>query len=374
MCCCGDEHNNDPKYKCARSSTCCTLSTEIIQVVITTILYFSVVLAAVLVCSIAKWTTVGGVAYSAYSYDFKYSGTCASGREITTTSECSTASQGVVLNACNDATAETVDDANLPTGCVCDETGTQHVLKLNTNQNTESATYQEVLYCKDSRRLQRKDDVTLPEDMKHVTPTKFPRVASYFLPGFEKKFMKEHLPKLHNGRRLDACGDDENCNKLRESSKKGCEAAETIISMFWPNLAFTIVGIVFYSITSCGTCCKSCCGGYKTQMQVVMWFSVVAALWGILNTYFHFQLYSSLADVRDVAKATGLSPDAVTVIDGLGTIKLIAALFHLLCAVLRSISAFFTFQAQQEQHSSAAENTSVQMQVVTVQGTAVQKV
>jgi len=277
MCCCGNEHKDDPTYKSARSATCCTLSAEIVNLVIAGILYVAVVAAGIIVCSIAAWTSP-------------------------------------------------------------------------------------------HRRLQTKDNVIVSKNMEAFAP----KAVSYFLPGFDNKFLEETLPKIHNGRRLDACDDDKNCAKLRDASKKGCSAAETIVSMFYPNVAFAILAIVFYGMSSCSGCCKGCCGGYQKQMSLAFYFSIFGCLWGLLNTYFHFQLYASLSDVLDVAKATGTSADAVDIIEGLSTIKLAATAFHLLCSVLRTVSGIFTFKAQQGQHSSqgggAASAGNVQLKVVTVQG------
>ena len=142
--------------------------------------------------------------------------------------------------------------------------------------------------------------------------------------------------------------------------------------MFLPNVVFTILGVVVFGITSWGDCCKTCCGGYQRQMKFAMVFSIISSVWGLLNTILHFILYTALAHVRDIAKTTGLSPNAVTLIDGLATWKLLATLFHALLMILRAISAFFMFRAQQKKHSSNADQKNVEMQVVTAQGVVIQ--
>lgn len=386
MCCCGPEHDNDPSYKSARAAACCTLSTEIIALVINSILYAAVILAGILVCTIAKWTAVGGITgtVGTKGYSYSFTKTCATETDsyhtysaITTIADCQAASKlsfgGSTL--CSDNTATVVTETALPTGCVCDETVTPNVLKLNQDTNTVTATYQKVALChtvQKYRRLRHKHNMSMPVNMELFTPTKIPQIVSYLLPGFHSTFIEKNVPKLHKGRRLDACGDDPDCKKLRESSKDGCSAAETIISMFWPNVVFTILGVVFFGITSCGNCCKTCCGGYQTQMKVAMVFSIISSVWGLLNTILHFILYTALSHVRDIAKATGLSPDAVIIIDALATWKLLATLFHALLMILRAISAFFMFRAQQKEHSSNADQNNVQMQVVTVQGAVIQ--
>ena len=388
MCCCGPEHDNDPSYKSARSAACCTLTTEIIALVINGILYAAVILAGILVCSIANWTAVGGIATGTVGqkgYSYSYTKTCAANTDsyhtysaITTIADCEAASKQDSYGGdtiCSVNTATTVTDQNLPTGCVCDETVTPNVLKLNQDTNTVNPTYQTVALChtvRKYRRLRHKHNMSMPANMELFTPTKIPQIVSYLLPGFHSTFIEKNVPKLHKGRRLDACGDDPDCKKLRESSKDGCSAAETIISLFLPNVVFTILGVVFFGITSCGDCCKTCCGGYQRQMKFAMVFSIISSVWGLLNTILHFILYTALAHVRDIAKTTGLSPNAVTLIDGLATWKLLATLFHALLMILRAISAFFMFRAQQKKHSSNADQKNVEMQVVTAQGVVIQ--
>lgn len=61
-----------------------------------------------------------------------------------------------------------------------------------------------------------------------------------------------------------------------------------------------------------------------------------------------------LTAVKEVCIETNLSADLVTVIDGLATTILICTLFHALCTVLRLVSAFFMFKAQQVPHNGDA--------------------
>jgi hypothetical protein len=56
MCCCGNEHDADPPYKTSRSAACCTLTIEIILMIVNVVLWIAVAVAGILVCAIAAAT------------------------------------------------------------------------------------------------------------------------------------------------------------------------------------------------------------------------------------------------------------------------------------------------------------------------------
>lgn len=56
MCCCGNEHDNDPKYKCSRVMSCSTMTWDILKLVFLFALWIAVLLGTGLMCSVAKST------------------------------------------------------------------------------------------------------------------------------------------------------------------------------------------------------------------------------------------------------------------------------------------------------------------------------
>ena len=56
MCCCGKEHDNDPKYKCSRVVSCSTMSWDILKLVFLFALWVAVLLGTGLMCHVAKST------------------------------------------------------------------------------------------------------------------------------------------------------------------------------------------------------------------------------------------------------------------------------------------------------------------------------
>ena len=375
MCCCGNEHDKDPVYKTARTAACCTLTLEIISLFLNTMLYIGVLVAAVFVCSIAKWTSSGGTTvYSAPTYEAIYTDTCATKTStyytyaaVTSKTQCETAADVVSIvstKLCDDSTGTTVTDNSIPSGCVCDSSSGSDVLKFNDDTNTVATTYAKQGLCKrtSTRRLQR-DNKTLPADTKLVAPTQAHWLTPYLLPYFDMEVIEEIAPKIHKGRRLDACDDDKDCKELRAAAKDGCGNATLIIGLFWVNGIFTLLGVIFFSITSCGNCCKTCCGGYATQMKITMFYAVIAAIWAFIECILHAQLAGALSKVRDIAFTSNLSPDAVTVIDAIKIWNIGATVFFGILLLSRGASAYFMFQAQKVEHSSTVTQ-GVQMQVV----------
>lgn len=295
MCCCGNEHDNDPPYKTSRSSACCTLSVEIILMVINVVLWLAVVAAGILVCAIAV------------------------------------------------ATSPASSSSSSPTGA-------RRLGEISANRPS-----------------------TLELSTTDMTTHLINTYGSYIVPGFDSKFtngdfISTIIPKSHNkGRRLDACDDDEDCSKLKKAGKVGCDSAQTIIGMFWINNLFALLGVIFYSMVACD-CCKGCCGGYQSKNKIVMVYSVVASIWGLVQTILHASLSGALNAVKEVCEETGQHPGVVAFINGMATTILICTLFHALCMILRGLSAWFMFKAQSVPHSGdAAPNGGVQAAVVPAQ-------
>jgi hypothetical protein len=85
-----------------------------------------------------------------------------------------------------------------------------------------------------------------------------------------------------------------------------------------------------------------------------MMFSVIAAIWGLVQVILHAQLHGALIAVKEVCDDTGLSSELAAIIEALATTILICTLFHALCTVLRLMSAYFMFKAQQVPHNGDA--------------------
>ena len=389
MCCCGNEHNADPPYKTSRSAACCTLSTEIILLVMNVVLWIAVAIAAILVCAVAAATQPEGYTATATPttmYLKIYSGTCATTtgyyaqsytyHAITTKADCETGAKYKLssgsTSTCSDTTADEVATTTDPKGCICDSSN----LEFNTGSSQVAASYTKPLICrlepKTTRRLLRESSNELHKSTAVTTHAPwFATYAKHLIPAYDSKFTnKEYLlsifHKQHAGRRLDACDDDENCAKLKKAGLEGCSNATTILSMFWPNNLFALLGVIFYSMIACN-CCKGCCGGFQQKNKMVMVYSIIAAIWGLVQTILHAMLNGALTAVKEVCIATNQSSGLVAVIDGLATTILICTLFHALCTVLRLVSAFFMFKAQQVPHNGdAGANGGVQAVVVPV--------
>eukprot|EP00945_MAST-04E_sp_MAST-4E-sp1_P000451 g451.t1 len=204
MCCCGNEHDADPPYKTSRSAACCTLTIEIILMIVNVVLWIAVAVAGILVCAIAAATEP-------------------------------------------------------------EKKTTRRLGEISVNRPATA-------------------DLTSPTTM-HLIDS----YAPYLVPGFDSKFtngdfITSILTKGQHsaGRRLDACDDDEDCSKLKKAGQTGCNAASTILSMFWFNNLFALLGVIFYAMVACN-CCKGCCGGYQDKNKMVMIYSVIAAIWGLVK-------------------------------------------------------------------------------------------
>ena len=278
---------------------------------------------------------------------------------------------------CADTTAEEVSDISKPAGCSCDSTGGAASLYFNTGGHTNNPQYNvQIMQCayyttptannmgickKAYRRLLRESNkgTHAITGLTKATPVRwFDKYAKLIIPEYDSKVINEAeikslLHTRHAGRRLKACDDDENCAKLKKAGLEGCSNATTILSMFWPNNLFALLGVIFYSMIACN-CCKGCCGGFQQKNKMVMVYSIIAAVWGLVQTILHAMLNGALTAVKEVCIATNQSSGLVAVIDGLATTILICTLFHALCTVLRLVSAFFMFKAQQVPHNGDA--------------------
>ena len=390
MCCCGNEHDADPPYKTSRSAACCTLTIEIILMVVNVILWIAVAVAGILVCAIAAATEPEGktTTYVPKFSTFNSANNCDSSANspatqvILSKENCELAAR-TLTNACDDKTAVAVTSnapSTMPYGCTCDKSSNTHVLTYNTDISvyTRNANTNNWLICRQTgtRRLgEISANRPAAADLTSTTTTHLINsYAPYLVPGFDSKFtngdfITNTLTKGHHsaGRRLDACDDDEDCSKLKKAGQTGCNAASTILSMFWINNLFALLGVIFYAMVACN-CCKGCCGGYQDKNKMVMIYSVIAAIWGLVQTILHASLNAALNAVKEVCVSQKLHPNVVTFIEGMATTILICTLFHALCMILRLVSAYFMFKAQKVPHNGdAGANGGVPAAVVPAQ-------
>ena len=192
---------------------------------------------------------------------------------ITSKTDCETAATYASYTSsalCADGYATTVTDTSIPPGCVCDDSSGSDELKFNLDSNTVAATYSKMSVC-ETKRTRR----NVPAQ----------------LCGYEKR-------------------NDKKCKEeLGDAARVGCQNAILIFNLFWVNLLFTLLGVVFFSVTSCGNCCKRCCGGYATQMKITKIYAGFAAMWAGIVCILRNASWS--APVADLSQAGPVNPNAV---------------------------------------------------------------
>lgn len=375
MCCCGNEHNQDPVYKTARTASCCTLTAEIISCFLNGGLYIGVTGLSILLCLLAS-----GLSGTHNDYVAIDTQTC-SWHDFSPVEKASCEAAADVVGCGDSNTFYEQSTMLIPKGCVCktknDGSGYSLIYNVRTDAEAVKATPTERLFCKKEtpRRLQR-DNQTLPADTKLIAPTQAHWLAPYLLPDFGMEVIEEIASKIQKGRRLsvqDDCDADDFCREAREAASDGCSLALLILTLFWVNNIFTLLSLIFFSITSCGNCCKNCCGGYATQMKTTMIYAGIAAIWAGIECFLHAQLTSSLSKVRDLIIEKDFArgdSQTLAIIDSLYFFKIGATAFFGILVILRGASAYFMYQAQKVEHSSTVAQ-GVQMAVVQ-EGTIVQ--
>ena len=108
--------------------------------------------------------------------------------------------------------------------------------------------------------------------------------APYLVPGFDNKFtngdfITNTLTKGHHsvGRRLDACDDDEDCSKLKKAGQTGCDAASTILNMFWFNNLYLHADVVTFI------------EGIATTILICTLFHALCMILRLVSAFFMFK-------------------------------------------------------------------------------------
>lgn len=393
MCCCGDEHKEDPLYKASRSAACCTLTIEIIVVVIGIVLSMLLTAVAILVCGFAVITHYGtSSSSSSYSSSSSSSSTTvyvpstyllcndlgASGyyyQNPRSTYDCEAGArdsfQGVAN--CNDRTITYSNDNNKPSGCLCDRSSSTHKLYWNTGDATMKASQDNVLICAyyGRRRALRSVNTTLAMTVKPVGVHETSwtnRISQFIVPETIRelqkkenldKFMLKHFGIRQNidGRHLaeDYCEKDTKfCKPFRDASVAGCSAGKGIADTGFVNYIVAICGIVFYSMVACN-CCQGCCGGYQQKNKIVMVYSAVVSVWALVQVILLATLAGALGKIKTICKDNGVEPGLVQALETIELIIVGATVFQGIVLLCRCFSAYYMFKAQQVPHNGDAK-------------------
>lgn len=388
MCCCGDEHNEDPLYKASRSAACCTLTIEIIVVVLGIVLGILLTGVAILVCAFAVISSYSGdssssstLSYSSTVYkssndlrceELGAAGTYENPRHyLDCNSGAAKSTSGQVH--CNDHTSSSSYNNNKPTGCVCDKSSATHELYFNIGNNTMPASNTDVLICASysQRRALRSanKDLSTTEKLAGAHEVSWTnRISELIVPeAIQKLQKKENLDKfmLENfgirqnigGRHLteDACAKDTKfCKPFREASIAGCKAGKTIVDTNWLNYIVAICGIVFYSMIACN-CCQGCCGGYQQKNKIVMVYSAVVSIWALVQVILLASLAGALGTIKTLCRDNKVEPGLVQALETIELIIVGVTVFQGIVLLCRVISAYYMFKAQKVPHNGDAK-------------------
>lgn len=397
MCCCGNQHDNDPKYKRARCMSGCTMANEIIFCAL--LFYISIVAAllTIVFCHIAQNppgnNDSSGIKYKIYKP--------VSPKQVCTTDlSCGSGKKckGVcMMSGSNDATKmqwETdikdktwnnqggyMKEFDHTSGKkLCTQNRSSYRTygyecsgkKLNTSAN---ARYND-LYCSEKicfekvesrRRLITSVSNNIEEDKKLFS------TSMNHMPQFVQDAMNSLVDTMSNlhlddessvlsthGRMLSSITEDQ--KEIQDAATAACTAGGGIATMFYGGVLFGILGIIFCGIINCACCGPKSCGGYQGQFKAYAIVSAVGAVWQLVPVIMYAVFANSVARIAAVMEKYGHNAGLMRAIE---TFLLIIMMFAALLIITRGLAAFFAFMASKEPHSTA--NGGAQQPVVQVQ-------
>jgi len=378
--CCGNEHDNDPKYKRARCCACFNLAGEITFLLTLCWAIFAAALAILYMCGLHAAVSSSSSSSTSSSTSYwqlqstgvsctKKEGTC--GEDEFCYAKCNYNTCPNVAKAESYATADSdaYHDSSYNKLCEYDftcslsETGYENCGKCPKQQDGMIAGGE--CYKRSRRRLSFIErhaialyDTTLESVDKHAR--------------FVSESMNKHA-RLLSESQSDA---DRDYEEVKKHAKNGCDSGRGFYVACYGGFFFGLISLIFASINVCN-CCKGCCGGFQGQFRCLGIYSIVSAVWQLVCMGLLAILLSSVAGMNNMwlkyCKDSGSSTDCETS-DGFMLVRAIETSLAVCMAVAvfvflgRLLTAIFSLIASNEVHSSQKTvQVEVPMQRVVVQ-------
>jgi len=376
MCCCGKEHDNDPKYKTARCFACLNLAGEVIFLVTLFWAMFAAALAIAYMCTMhsgfeasdSSSTSTSTTDYWEYT---KTSTTCTGNSGCTgSTSLCrrtcdysSCPSESTAKGYAKAGNTYKSHDSSDRTLCSADYSCT---LSESGYQSCGKCPSSVTKYCYTKTNRRRLSSVQQPESRR----LSFLEKHAFTLYGAGVESIDDVAKDV---RRLAASQEerDEDIKKIRQHAKEGCEASAGFYFACYGGFFFGLMSLIFSSINAC-SCCKDCCGGYQGQYKCFGIYNIVSAVWQLICLILLAVILSAVAGMNNIwlkyCNDAGISCETngfYQLLKGIETALAISLAIAVFVFLTRTLSSIFALIAAGEEHSAQKEGaTEVQLQNV----------
>lgn len=369
MCCCGNEHDNDPKYKRARCFAGLNLTGEIIFIVTLGWAMLAATAAMLYMCTIHGITSSDSSSDSSNLYEYQStSTTCADD------------------NDCMNGYCYTKCDYS---GCTNPTTAKQYAEDSNTYQFHDSANnrlcqydytctlsesgYESCGTCPATRQKYCYERV----DRRRLSFVESHAVALF---GTSRESLTKHSHSFlqsttKHARMLSESDAEKDQELVKKYAKEGCDAGRGFYIACYGGFFFGLMSLIFSSINTCN-CCNDCCGGYQGQFRCFGIYSIISAVWQLICIGLLSVLLSSVSNMNNMylkyCKDAGVSDCETS--ESFGVLRAIETALGICMAVAvfvflgRLLTAIFSLIAAGEEHSGKKEaQVEVPMQRVVVQ-------
>lgn len=372
MCCCGNEHDNDPKYKRARCFAGLNLTGEIIFIVTLGWAMLAATAAIYYMCAIHGITSSDSSSDSS-SDPWEYQ------RTFTTCTNDDDCMNGLCFTKCDYSSAS---------GCSNPTTARQYAKDSNTYKYRDDLNNRLCEYdytCRLSESGYESCGKCPATNQKYCYEKVDRRRLSFVeshavaLFGTSRESLTKHSHSFlqsttKHARMLSESDAEEDAKKVRKYAKEGCDAGRGFYIACYGGFFFGLMSLIFSSINTCN-CCNDCCGGYQGQFRCFGIYSIISAVWQLICIGLLSVLLSSVANMNNMylkyCKDAGLdceTSESFRVVRAIETALGICMAVAVFVFLGRLLTAIFSLIAAGEEHSGKKEaQVEVPMQRVVVQ-------